>query len=101
MVNHTEKWKWRHFCVLKARRKIFVLFFPVSMQPTTAQRNKKPQGLNFERDKDIKMIELIQNTVDHLQIIETLSFNKGCKVQNLWHLLLMAEILISTLNSHP
>lgn len=52
----------------------------------------------MEKDKDIKMIEFIKNTDDHLQVIDALT--KEYKVQNLWCLFLMVEILISTLNIH-
>lgn len=54
----------------------------------------------MEKDKDIKMIEFIKNTDDHLQVIDALFFKKEYKVQNLWCLFLMVEILISTLNIH-
>lgn len=66
-------------CVKNKKDAFF--FFCKYRQPTTAQRNKKkPQGINFERDKGIKMIELIQNTDDDLQIIDSVFFKKGCIV---------------------
>lgn len=66
-------------CV-KNKKDAFFFFVNIGSPQQHREIKKKPQGVNFERDKGIKMIELIQNTDDDLQIIDSVFFKKGCKV---------------------
>lgn len=72
------------FLCLKNKKEIFNEFFSVNItSPQQYREIKNLQGLTFEKEKNIKMIELTQNTDDHVQIIDSLFFKKGCKVQKL------------------
>lgn len=71
--------------MLKKKKENFSHFFSVNIAIPQEHREikKKTQGLNMEKDKNIKMIEFIKNIDDNLQVIDALFFKKGYKVQNL------------------
>lgn len=76
MVNLTEKIeKKASLCIKNNKENVCAFFFVNIASPQQHKEIKNSQGLNFKKDKNVEMIELIQNTENHLQIIDSLSFD--------------------------